>query len=448
MKLILITLGCHKHLVDSENLLGIAVNKLGMQITTDINEADIAIINTCGFINDAKQESIEKIIEVGNYKNQPNTNLKKVIVAGCLAQRYASELMDEISEIDGIIGTGDIDKLVEIVEEIKSDKRVVKSESLEFLMNSDTDRVLTTYPHTAYIKIAEGCDNRCTYCVIPYLRGKFRSRKIEDIISEVEKLSENGVKEISIIAQDTTEYGIDIYGKRMLASLLKRLSEIEKLEWIRVFYTYPNNYDDELITEIKTNNKICKYIDIPIQHISTSILKRMGRRGSGEETKKLLSKLRKEIPEAVFRTSLIVGFPGETEEEYNELTKFVEEFKFDYAGIFSYSREEGTPAFDLNNQIDDEVKAERRVNLINLQNKIAEEKNKKYIGEIIDVIVDGVSEESEFMLEGRARFQALEIDGKILINDGTAERGEIVKVKIEQNFDYDLLGAIVDESTK
>ena len=394
MKLILITLGCHKNLVDSENLLGIAVNKLGMQITTDINEADIAIINTCGFINDAKQESIEKIIEVGNYKNQPNTNLKKVIVAGCLAQRYASELMDEISEIDGIIGTGDIDKLVEIVEEIKSDKRVVKSESLEFLMNSDTDRVLTTYPHTAYIKIAEGCDNRCTYCVIPYLRGKFRSRKIEDIISEVEKLSENGVKEISIIAQDTTEYGIDIYGKRMLASLLKRLSEIEKLEWIRVFYTYPNNYDDELITEIKTNNKICKYIDIPIQHISTSILKRMGRRGSGEETKKLLSKLRKEIPEAVFRTSLIVGFPGETEEEYNELTKFVEEFKFDYAGIFSYSREEGTPAFDLNNQIDDEVKAERRVNLINLQNKIAEEKNKKYIGEIIDVIVDGVSEES------------------------------------------------------
>lgn len=448
MKLILITLGCHKNLVDSENLLGIAVNKLGMQITTDINEADIAIINTCGFINDAKQESIEKIIEVGNYKNQPNTNLKKVIVAGCLAQRYASELMDEISEIDGIIGTGDIDKLVEIVEEIKSDKRVVKSESLEFLMNSDTDRVLTTYPHTAYIKIAEGCDNRCTYCVIPYLRGKFRSRKIEDIISEVDKLSENGVKEISIIAQDTTEYGIDIYGKRMLASLLKRLSEIEKLEWIRVFYTYPNNYDDELITEIKTNNKICKYIDIPIQHISTSILKRMGRRGSGEETKKLLSKLRKEIPEAVFRTSLIVGFPGETEEEYNELTKFVEEFKFDYAGIFSYSREEGTPAFDLNNQIDDEVKAERRVNLINLQNKIAEEKNKKYIGEIIDVIVDGVSEESEFMLEGRARFQALEIDGKILINDGTAERGEIVKVKIEQNFDYDLLGAIVDESTK
>ena len=448
MKLILITLGCHKNLVDSEHFLGIAVNKLGMQITTDINEADIAIINTCGFINDAKQESIEKIIEVGNYKNQPNTNLKKVIVAGCLAQRYASELMDEISEIDGIIGTGDIDKLVEIVEEIKSDKRVVKSESLEFLMNSDTDRVLTTYPHTAYIKIAEGCDNRCTYCVIPYLRGKFRSRKIEDIISEVEKLSENGVKEISIIAQDTTEYGIDIYGKRMLASLLKRLSEIEKLEWIRVFYTYPNNYDDELITEIKTNNKICKYIDIPIQHISTSILKRMGRRGSGEETKKLLSKLRKEIPEAVFRTSLIVGFPGETEEEYNELTKFVEEFKFDYAGIFSYSREEGTPAFDLNNQIDDEVKAERRVNLINLQNKIAEEKNKKYIGEIIDVIVDGVSEESEFMLEGRARFQALEIDGKILINDGTAERGEIVKVKIEQNFDYDLLGAIVDESTK
>ncbi len=442
MKLILVTLGCHKNLVDSENLLGTAVNKLGMEITTEIEDADIAIINTCGFINDAKQESIEKIIEVGRFKNSEGSRLKKVIVAGCLAQRYAAELMEEMPEIDGIIGTGEIDKLETIVNEIEDGNRVIKSESLDFLMSSETDRVLTTYPHTAYIKIAEGCDNRCTYCVIPYLRGDYRSRKIEDIVKEVSALTDAGVKEISIIAQDTTEYGRDIYGEKRLTTLLQELEKIEKLKWIRVFYTYPNNYDDSLIAEIKRNKKVCKYIDIPIQHISDTVLKRMGRRGNGTEIKELLYKIRREIPDAVFRTSLIVGFPGETEEDFNMLKEFVQEFKFDYAGIFSYSREEGTPAFNMDNQVEDDVKESRRVELINIQNEIAESKNRQYIGKSVDVIIDGISEESEYMLEGRTMFQALEIDGKVLINDGTGNRGDVVKVIISQNFEYDLLGAI------
>lgn len=449
MKLLMVTLGCHKNLVDSENILGIAVNKIGLEVTTDIEEADIAIINTCGFINDAKQESIEKIIEVGQYKDKEGYKLKKIIVAGCLAQRYAAELMEELPEIDGIIGTGEIDKLEEIVKEINNGKKIIKSESLDFLMNSETDRVLTTYPHTAYVKIAEGCDNRCTYCVIPYLRGAFRSRKIEDIVSEVEKLCENGVREISLIAQDTTEYGIDIYGKRQLVELLQSLSKIEKLKWIRIFYTYPNNFSDELIQEIKTNEKICKYIDMPIQHVSDDILKRMARRGDSNHLKGLLAKIRKEIPDAAFRTSIIVGFPGETEDEFEELKEFVSEFKFDYAGIFRYSREEGTPAAEMENQVDEEIKEKRMAELINIQRDIAESKNRKYIGETVEVIIDGVAEESEYMLEGRTRYQALEIDGKVLINDGTGNRGEIVKVKIGQNFEYDLLGEIVkNESTE
>lgn len=442
MKIVLVTLGCHKNLVDSENILGIAVNKLRMEITTEITDADIAIINTCGFINDAKQESIEKIIEIGRFKNSKDSKLKKIIVAGCLAQRYASELMEEMPEIDGIIGTGEIGKLEEVVNEIKRGQRVIKSDALDFLMNSDTDRVLTTYPHTAYVKIAEGCNNRCTYCIIPYLRGNYRSRTIEDIVKEVSQLVEKGVKEISIIAQDSTEYGKDIYGEKRLVQLLQELEKIDNLKWIRVFYTYPNNYDDSLIAEIKRNKKVCKYIDIPIQHISDSVLKRMGRRGNGSEIRELLYKIKNEIPEAVFRTSLIVGFPGESKEDYNMLKEFVKEFQFDYAGIFGYSREEGTPAFNMEEQIDDEEKDRRRIELINIQNEIAELKNRKYIGKTVEVIVDGVSEESEYMLEGRTMFQALEIDGKVLINDGTANRGEIVKVLISQNFEYDLLGAI------
>ncbi|BDU49989.1 30S ribosomal protein S12 methylthiotransferase RimO [Haliovirga abyssi] len=447
MKLALVSLGCHKNLVDSENLIGILSKRKDVEIISNIEEADVAIVNTCGFIGDAKEESIETIIEVGELKE--TGNLKKLIVAGCLAQRYSEDLMEELSEIDGIIGTGEIDKIEEVLDEVIDGKKIIKSESLDFLANSETERVITTMPHTAYIKIAEGCDNRCAFCIIPYLRGKYRSRTIEDIIKEIENLVSNGVREVNIIAQDTTEYGIDIYGKRRLADLLREIAKVEELERIRVFYTYPSNFDDELIKVIKEEDKICKYIDIPIQHVSDKILTSMRRRGTAKEMKELLYKIRREIPEAVFRTSLIVGFPGETEEEFEELKDFVEEFKFNYAGIFNFSREEDTPAFDLENQIDDDTRHKRWVELTNIQSKIAENINRKYIGEVVEVIIDGVSEESEYMLEGRTCGQAPEIDGKVLINDGTGERGEIVKVKIEQNFDYDLLGGIIEnEFTK
>lgn len=447
MKLALVSLGCHKNLVDSENIIGILSKRKDVEIISNIEDADVAIVNTCGFIGDAKEESIETIIEIGEYKK--TGNLKKLIVAGCLAQRYSEDLMKELPEIDGIIGTGEIDKIEKVLNEIMVGHKIIESKSLDFLANSETERILTTMPHTAYIKIAEGCDNRCSFCIIPYLRGKYRSRRIEDIVKEIEKLVSNGVREVNIIAQDTTEYGIDIYGKRRLADLLREIAKVEELKRIRVFYTYPSNFDDELIKVIKEEDKICKYIDIPIQHVSNKILKSMKRRGTGEEMKKLLYKIRREIPEAVFRTSLIVGFPGETEEEFEELKDFVEEFKFNYAGIFNFSREEDTAAYNLENQIDDETRHKRWIELTNIQSKIAERANRKYIGEVVEVIIDGVSEESEYMLEGRTCGQAPEIDGKVLINDGTGERGEIVKVKIEQNFDYDLLGGIIEnEFTK
>lgn len=442
MKLALVSLGCHKNLVDSENILGILVNKKGFDLTSEIEEADVAVVNTCGFINDAKEESVNAILEVATLKREGK--LKKLIVSGCLAQRYAADLIDEIPEIDAILGTGEIDKIEEVIDEVFKDNIVIKSESFDFLTSNETERILTTYPHTAYLKISEGCDNRCTFCIIPALRGHYRSRTIEDIVKEAEKLAENGVRELSVISQDSTEYGVDLYGKQELAKLLKELSKVPKIKRIRIFYTYPNNFTDELIEEIKVNDKICKYIDIPVQHISDHLLKKMGRRGDAKGIRETLKKLKEEIEGVVFRTSIIVGFPGETDEDFEELREFMNEIQFDYAGIFKYSREEDTPAFDMEDQVEEEIKLERWQTLTDLQARIAEGKNSNLIGEEVEVMIDGISEESEYMLEGRTCGQALEIDGKVLINDGTGEKGEIVKVKIEQNFDYDLLGGIVE----
>lgn len=438
MNLALISLGCHKNLVDSENLLGILINKKGFKLTTEIEEAEVVVVNTCGFINDAKEESVNTILEVALLKKE--AKLKKLIVAGCLAQRYAADLVEEIPEIDAIVGTGEIDKIEEIMDEVFEDKIVIKSESFDFLASSETERILTTYPHTAYLKISEGCDNSCTFCIIPALRGHYRSRTIEDVVAEAKMLADKGVRELNVISQDSTEYGKDLYGKQELAKLLREISKIEDIKRIRLFYTYPNNFTDELVEEMKTNDKICKYVDIPIQHISDSVLKRMGRRGDSKVIKETLNKIRENIEGVVFRTSIIVGFPGETEENFAELKAFMEEFQFDYAGIFKYSKEEDTPAFNLDNQIDEEVKLERWQILNDLQLRIAENKNSAFIGKEIEVMIDGISVESEYMLEGRTCGQALEIDGKVLINDGTGERGEIVKVKVEQNFEYDLLG--------
>lgn len=442
MKFALISLGCSKNLVDSENFIGILVNKKGFEVTSELNEADMIIVNTCGFIGDAKKESIETILEVSELKE--TGNLKKIIVTGCLAQRYAEEILKELPEVDAVIGTGEIDKIEKVVDEILNDKHPVETSSMDFLANANTDRILTTASHTAYLKISEGCDRRCTYCIIPQLRGRLRSRTIENILVEANNLVKSGVRELNLLAQETTEYGIDLYKEKSLAKLMKELVKIEDLKWLRTYYMYPDSVTDELIQVMKTEDKICKYFDIPIQHVSDSILQNMGRAKTGAHLKDILYRIRKEIPNATFRTSVIVGFPGETQENFEELRDFLEEFQFDYVGVFKYSREEDTKAYDMDNQVPEEIKEERWVELTNLQSKIAENKNRAMLGQTVEVMIDGVSTESEYLLEGRTKGQALEIDGKVLTNDGTAKPGEIVKVKLEQNFDYDFIGPIVE----
>ncbi len=443
MKLGLISLGCSKNLVDSENILGFLINKRGFELVEDLSTADIIVVNTCAFIGDAKEESIQAILEVADYKNQGT--LKKIIVAGCLSERYRDELIKEIPEIDAVMGTGDIDKIGEIVDSILGDKKEVVVGSQDFLPDSHTERVITTYPHTAYLKISEGCDKRCTYCIIPSLRGDLRSRSIEDIVKEAENLAKSGVKELNLLAQESTEYGLDNYKEKALAKLLKELVKVGGIEWIRTYYMYPNSITDELIEVMKNEPKICKYFDVPIQHISDEILQKMARAKSGDYIRSILRRIRSAIPDAVIRTTVIVGFPGETEEQFEELKDFIEEFKFDYVGVFKYSREEDTVAYSLPNQVPEEIKEKRWAELTNLQADIAERKNEQFIGQEVEVLIDGVSSESEYMLEGRTRGQALEIDGKVLTNDGTAKAGDIVKVKIEQNFQYDFIGPIVSE---
>ncbi|MCF2625141.1 30S ribosomal protein S12 methylthiotransferase RimO [Fusobacterium perfoetens] len=443
MKIGLISLGCSKNLVDSENILGFLINKRGFELVEDLSIADIIVVNTCAFIGDAKEESIEAILEAAQYKQ--NGSLKKIIVAGCLSERYRDELIKEIPEIDAVMGTGDIDKIGEIVDSILDDKKPVVVGSQDFLPNSHTERVLTTYPHTAYLKISEGCDKRCTYCIIPSLRGDLRSRSIEDIVEEARNLAKSGVKELNLLAQESTEYGLDNYKEKALAKLLKELVKVEGIEWIRTYYMYPNSITDELIEVMKNEPKICKYFDVPIQHISDEILQKMARAKSGDYIRSILGRIRGAIPDAVIRTTVIVGFPGETEEQFEELKDFIEEFKFDYVGVFKYSREEDTVAYSLPNQVPEEIKEKRWAELTNLQADIAERKNEQFIGQEVEVMIDGVSSESEYMLEGRTRGQALEIDGKVLTNDGTAKAGDIVKVKIEQNFQYDFIGPIIEE---
>ena len=443
MKLGLISLGCSKNTVDSENMLGILVKEKQLELVEDLEEADVVIVNTCAFINDAKEESIQTILEMADYKK--DGNLKKLVVCGCLSERYKDELIKEIPEIDAVVGTGDVDKIGEVVDSIQNGNKEIKVGSLDFLPTSKTPRMLTNYPHSAYLKISEGCDKKCTYCIIPSLRGELRSRTIEDVVEEAKILANDGVIELNLLAQEITEYGKDIYGKRMLPELLKELVKVEGIEWIRLYYMYPNSISDELIKVIKDESKICNYFDVPIQHISDNILQNMGRAKSGDYIRSILGRIRGKIPNATIRTTVIVGFPGETEENFEELKEFIKEFEFDYVGVFKYSREEDTVAYDLPNQISEEIKEKRWSELLNIQGEIVERKNERFIGETVDVIIDGVSTESEYMLEGRMRSQALEIDGKVLTSDGTANVGDIVKVKLEQNFQYDFIGPIIEE---
>ena len=435
MKISLASLGCSKNLVDAEQMLGI-INEKGWEIMENEEDADVMVVNTCAFIESAIRESLDCIFELISQKKKDSH--KKLIVTGCMAQRYKEDILSEIPEVDAVVGTNDFHKIAEVIENLCEEK-VVLCDGEEINIEG-LPRMVTTPSYTAYIKIADGCDNRCTYCAIPSIRGKYRSRKIEDIVSEAEKLAEDGAKELIVIAQDTTRYGMDIYGEYKLSELLRELCKIEKLKWVRVHYCYPELVNEELIRTFKEEEKICNYFDIPIQHSSDKILKRMGRRTNREQLVKMLELIRTEIPDAIIRTSLITGFPGETEEDFEDLLEFVKYAKFDRLGVFAYSQEEGTPAAKLDNQVDEEEKIARQEGVMLLQAEISEELNRKKIGQTLEVLVEGRDEiiKSYF---GRTYGDSIDIDGKVFFkSENKLNEGDLVSVLINESLEYDLFG--------
>ena len=439
----MVSLGCDKNRVDSEIILGKMSNEY--EITSNPKNADIIIVNTCGLIESAKQESIDTILEMANYKI--NYKCKLLIATGCLTQRYGEELRNLIPEIDIMLGVNDYNKINEFITDFIEGNKIAS----ELLNYSDENinegkRILTTQKESAYIRIAEGCNNFCTYCIIPKIRGKFRSRKMENIINEAKDLSENGVKEIILIAQDTTLYGSDIYEKKSLHLLLRELSKIEGIKWIRVLYCYPEEIYDELIDEIASNGKVTKYLDLPIQHISDKILKLMGRKTSKQDIINKINKLREKISGIVLRTTFIVGFPKETEEDFNEIIDFIQEYKLDKVGVFTYSQEEDTAAAIMEGQIVEEIKKKREEKLMLLQKGISEQINKLKIGKLYDILVEGYNGEYYY---GRSYEMAPDIDASVLFKSSkNINVGELIKVKIIENMDYDLVGVVVDESCK
>lgn len=438
----MVSLGCDKNRVDSELILG-AINK-HYEITNDAKEADIIIVNTCGFIESAKQESIDTILEMAEYKNK--YNCKMLIATGCLTQRYGDELLELIPEIDILMGVNDYMKLHRLILDfIKEHKRISSASYTDEGVNEGI-RLLTTKQHTAYVRIAEGCNNFCTYCIIPKIRGKFRSRLEKNILDEVKLLADNGVKEIILIAQDLTDYGVDIYEKRMLHDLVRKISLIEGVQWIRLLYCYPEEITDELIEEIANNDKVVKYLDLPIQHISSSVLKQMGRRTNKENIISKIETLRNKVPNIALRTSLIVGFPNESEHDFNELATFLIDYKLENVGVFSYSQEEDTPAAKMDGQIEEEIKIERKNKLMSIQRDVVKEQIKLKIGNIYDTIID--SNNGEYFI-GRSYEMAPEIDGLIYIKKHKGINiGDIIKVKITDVMEYDLIGEIFDEFSK
>lgn len=444
MKIGVVSLGCPKNLVDSETMLGL-IHKEKYEITNDPSEAEIIIVNTCGFIESAKEESINTILQMAEYKK--SGSCKYIIVTGCLSQRYAEELFSELPEADAIAG-------VEVYDEISSIiKRVMNGERFIMLERSKPDviytsketflpRILTTPSYTAYLKIAEGCDNCCSYCAIPKIRGPYRSKPMEQVLKEAKALADNGVKELIVVAQDTTRYGEDLPGgKLLLADLLKELNKIESLKWIRVMYCYPNNFTDELIETFASLDKVCKYVDLPLQHASNRLLASMNRYDTREEVETLLAKLRKRIPGIVIRTTFIVGFPGETDADFEELKEFVEQQRFENAGVFAYSQEEGTVAGAMPNQIPDEIKQERYHELMALQAQISEEIHKDTEGQTLEVLVEGIEEDGSGLHYGRSYREAPDIDGLVFIeNPGDIKPGCFVKVNILQGFTYESVG--------
>ncbi|MBP2630718.1 MAG: rimO 2 [Firmicutes bacterium] len=437
-----ISLGCAKNLVDTEVMLG-ALADHKIELTSNPSEADILIVNTCSFIKSAKEESITTVLNMAEYKEG---KCRSLIIAGCLGERYKQELLDEIPEVDAIVGTGAWHRIVEAVEETLKGNRVVIDGPIDTIYDDKMTRITTTPEYSAYIKVAEGCNNRCSYCVIPMVRGNYRSRTIESIVAEAIRLTNNGVKEINLIAQDTTNYGSDLYGKSRLTDLLKELVKINKLKWVRILYCYPKYFTDELIDLMASEPKICKYVDLPLQHASNDVLKAMARLDTRESVTELLTKIRNRIPNVTIRTSFIVGFPGETDEAYQSLRQFVQEQRFDKVGVFTYSHEEDTPAYDMSNQISDEIKQERYHDLMSLQCKISEELNQDVEGRVLEVLIEGRDTEQEQVSYGRSYREAPEIDGQVYVeNDSDSKAGDLVKVRIIQGFTYDILGEKITE---
>lgn len=435
----MVSLGCAKNQTDAETMLGI-LRQDGHMIVDNPETADVIIVNTCGFIEQAKQESIDNILEMAEFKKG---RCKLLIATGCLAERYHDEMLKELPELDAVVGTGDYTKIAEVIKAAFSGDKPVLFGHKDYTPPEGLPRILSTPSYTAYLKIADGCDNNCTYCAIPMIRGRFRSRKIEDIVKEAEELADQGVKEIILIAQDTTRYGKDLYGRYSLDKLLAELCKIEKLSWIRVHYFYTEAVTEELIKVMAENDKICNYIDMPVQHINNRVLKRMARRTNREEIIEKIAMIRKYMPESTIRTSIIVGFPGETDEEFEELYDFIKKIRFDRMGVFTYSQEEDTPAADFEDQIDEDVKEMRRERLMELQQRISLEENQKKIGNILEVIIEGYDEEN-YMYFGRSRGDSIGIDSRVYVAaEDELNPGDIVKVEVLDASEYDLTAKTV-----
>lgn len=439
MKLLFISLGCDKNLVDSEMMMGLLHDR-GYEFTDNEEEADIIVVNTCGFINDAKEESINTILEMAKYKEK---NLKALIAAGCLVERYKNEILQELPEIDAIVGTTAFDKICDVVDGVLEDKKHNELESINKMCRPDVNRIITTGGYYSYLKIAEGCDKHCTYCSIPMIRGAYRSVPMDELVKEAEYLADNGVKELIIVAQEITVYGKDLYGEKKLPELLHRLCKVPGIQWIRLLYCYPEEITDELIETIRTEKKICHYIDMPIQHASDRILKAMGRRTNNAELRNIISKLRKEIPDICLRTTLITGFPGETEEDHKILLDFIDEMEFDRLGVFTYSPEEDTKAASLDNQVDEEVKLCRKDEIMELQQEISMDKSERLVGKELEVIIEGKASDEDVYV-GRSYMDAPSVDGYVFINsEEELMSGDFAKVRIVKAMEYDLIGELI-----
>ena len=445
MKILFISLGCDKNLVDSEEMLGLLRQK-GYEFTDDETEADVIIINTCCFINDAKEESVQTILEMAEYKK--SGSCKALIVTGCMAQRYRREILDEVEEVDMVLGTTAYDKIVEAVEKALEGSREVALEPLTELPKTEAGRVVTTGGHYAYLKIAEGCNKCCTYCIIPKLRGRYRSVPMEQLVSQTRALAEQGVKELILVAQETTVYGMDLYGEKMLHVLLEKLCRISGIRWIRILYCYPEEIYDGLIEVMKREPKICHYLDLPIQHASNAVLKRMGRRTTREDLTEIIEKLRREIPDIILRTTLIAGFPGETKEQHEEVMEFIDEMEFDRLGVFTYSQEEDTPAASMPDQVDEETKLTWQEELMELQQEIAFDRGQDMVGRIVTVMVEGkVADENVYV--SRTYGDAPNVDGFLFLHtDEMLVTGDFVRARVTGAAEYDLIGEIADEFTE